>query len=685
MFGNNKTRTAYWNDTLSNWFTKFDTLFRLQRNLNGLLFAPGADISIAVCRFALFYATLQSLLYLDGAFVMLLSRTTFNSPFIWTADLTGPGYYELWLTRITGTPWVPKGLVKLFFASAPPAPDVMYTLVGIAYASTIAAMFGFLTRLSAPISVLSVLLVSSIFTSWGAYWSHGFNVVHLAGLAFMFARSGDRLSIDAAIRRIWSRSAKVSVRQPNHYRWPVLIGELSIHLFLFAAFWSKFTNGGGIDWALSDNLRNSLAVTWGTYRSSPPLVIDFVIAHLWVFRFVGLAQLFMQGVTIFSCLLIHRPIWRAIVGGLFMSLEILGLGVLFEFWHWNWMPLVAFSIDWDRLVQWIALRLGYKRKLVAAYSSIVLQENLERQLLKRSFAAKLLAGYLAVFLAYYVANFVFQLGEKHLNYPFSSMAFFSENRALRPYKQAADWSEFRGRISLFEHDKVNALQLAHVPSGLGELSRAQSTVDRLSAMQSIVNTSNTGYGWCLAKAELDNRQRWKPEYSSLRSVDYERICSHSIAPSDLRRVELFRSVSVVPARPESPLPMIDVHKALVGVYNEGQVATIGVSDYLDPATDRWYIRVEPRGLDIQSMTVLFRNNVNFSRHYRELPNPLELKGSWIGQDYLLDESEHRAAALWTFIRVTDRKLGELTFWGPILYPYARGKNAVKVHGKPIGH
>ncbi len=609
---------------------------------------------------------------------MRFSASTFNDLFIWNADIRQIFYYERHLARMDGAPWIPKGLVKLFFASAPPTPATMYALTTVAYVSTIAAMVGLMTRIAAPVSVLSVLLVSSIFTSWGAYWSHGFNVVHLAGLAFMFGRSGDKLSIDAAIARMFGRKLAPPSAHDGVYRWPVMAGELAVHLFLFGAFWSKMMNGGGIMWALSDNLRNSLAVTWGLYRSYPPLIIDIVITHLWAFRFIGLAQLFMQGVTIISCLLIRYPIWRALIGGLVLALEILGLGVLFEFWHWNWVPLIAFSIDWDRLAAWMGRRMGGGKAVAAMADTLVAPAA------AAGWRGRLLGAYLGVFFIYNIANFVFQLGEKHLNYPFSSMAFFSENRALRPFRQSSDWSEMRGMVRVFVKGQEKPLDLAHIPAGLGELSRAQTADARRGAMQSIVATSNTGHAWCLSKEALAATSRWRPEYSNLRGDAYGAICGQVVAPESLQRVELRRTVSVVPARPEQPLPMRDVHEGLIGLHENGETATLGVSEHIDPQTRRWYVSVEPVGLDIETIDVLTRFNVNSNRHYRDLPGPQPVKGEWSGKSFVFDESEHGVKAYWTLIRVKDRRLGELLFWGPVVYPYVRGNDAVRLFGKPLG-
>jgi hypothetical protein len=552
----------------------FDLLKKTKFSAQTLPFTPGASLSVSICRIALCYSMLQSLLYLDGAFVMRFSATTFDSPWLWDADIRQIHYYEAWLTRVSASTWVPKGLVKIFFSAGPPLPQTMYAIVTVAYVSVLSAMIGFCTRLAMPIAVLSVLLVSSIFTSWGAYWSHSFNVVHLAGLAFMFGRSGDRLSVDALIARLFGGSKVAQRDAAGQYRWPVVFGELAVHMFLFAAFWSKYNNGGGIWWALSDNLRNSLAVTWGVYRSHPPLIIDFVMSHMWAFRFVGLAQLFMQSTTVISCALIRYPMRRACIGGLFMALEILGLAVLFEFYQWLWVPLIAFSIDWDRLWLWLKQRLAGIRLQDAA------PPEAQRSPAPSARSRLALQVYMTLFFGYYIANFVFQLGERHLNYPFSSMAFFSGNRALTPYWKSADWTEFRGLVLLKEKESKVPLDLDHIPSGVGELWRAQTAQARVDALKAIVNTSDLGQSWCLSEMELKDRGLWKPEYGSLRGQEYEVACSYTVPKGNLERVELRFAASVVPAFPAQPLPMRDPHSGLLGIYENGRISALGVTSHM---------------------------------------------------------------------------------------------------------
>jgi hypothetical protein len=180
------------------------------------------------------------------------------------------------------------------------------------------------------------------------------------------------------------------------------------------------------------------------------------------------------------------------------------------------------------------------------------------------------------------------------------------------------------------------------------------------------------------------RGRWKEEYAYLRGASYETICSHVIPPENLGRIELYASLSVVPAAPEPPLPMVDMHLGLVGIREGERTITIGVSEHLDPETRRWWIDLEAKGFEPESIKLIARENPNANRHYRDLPPAREVKGTWKGHQFMLDESEHREVALWTLVQVEDDNLGEMTFFGPILYPYDRHDRRVSQYGKPFG-
>lgn len=290
---------------------------------SNLLFYDKGQFNIAICRMAMALALFHSLV-----------------------GETSGGNYVYWSSLMVNVEWIPKGLAKVFFPDAMPEVSTFQTIYMMAIVSISMMFLGLFSRISAVVATLTTLICISVYWSPYPYWSHASNVVLLAALAFMLGRSGDRLSIDSLIRKVFKRPDPV-LRNKGMYWWPVLLAELATHLFMFGAFYSKFTNGDGIWWAWSDNLRNSIGVTWGLYRFEPVGVAEFLVSAPWAYKTAGTLQLIAQSTTIFAIFFVRRPILRAIIGGGFFMIEIIGLGRVFEFWHPAWMMLCLLSIDFE--------------------------------------------------------------------------------------------------------------------------------------------------------------------------------------------------------------------------------------------------------------------------------------------------------------------------------------------------
>jgi hypothetical protein len=114
-----------------------------------------------------------------------------------------------------------------------------------------------------------------------------------------------------------------------------------------------------------------------------------------------------------------------------------------------------------------------------------------------------------------------------------------------------------------------------------------------------------------------------------------------------------------------------------------RVFSTGVTSHIDPETRRWYFEIEGRNLDILEKTVVARSDVNLNRDWRAMPDPVELKGEWRGNRFILDESEHTDRSVWPLIKIVDRHFGPLTFHAIDMYPHNRGYLAVSRHGKPL--
>src|SRR6185295_11037035 len=124
-----------------------------------------------------------------------------------------------------------------------------------------ALMFvGLFSRTSTVVSFVASLALTSASFSSNATWSHQYNVVFLAQLAFLGARGGDTLSIDALIRRL---RGLPPIDVPRGYQWSSRLVQLAVALMFAGAAFHKILHGHfTLRWALSDNLRHQLLVNY---------------------------------------------------------------------------------------------------------------------------------------------------------------------------------------------------------------------------------------------------------------------------------------------------------------------------------------------------------------------------------------------------------------------------------------
>ncbi|RJG05270.1 hypothetical protein D3870_03875 [Noviherbaspirillum cavernae] len=534
--------------------------------------------------------------------------------------------------------WVPKGLAKIFVA--PPNQDFVINLFHLSQFFCITMFLGVFTRTSAVIAAVSATLYASLIASFGPYWSHGFNVQLLAALSFMFGRSGDVLSVDAVVRRFRALPSPLK-KHDGEYWWPVLFAELSTHMFMFGAFYQKFTLGNGVWWAWSDNLRNSLAVSWGLARFNPPELVLWVANNPWLYKTAGTLQLIAQFSTIFCLFLVRHPVLRLVIGGMFFFLEIVGLTRLFEFWHPFWVPLCLLSVDWEWLYGKITGKIGRpvstQRGYLVMGAFLMAVQKRALDVVDNIGSRYRLAVYafMALFFGYYAANIIWKLGEKHLNYPFSSMAFFSENRALAPYSKPNYFPIYRGWIEVETVDGKK-LEPSMIPSPVVNPILISS---RDASAQQQLHVS----GKLLLKNAF-----WmnSPQLSSSSEIGSYRTYSQIVA---------------VPPRPRPALPMVVLHSGLTSISDKLGFRGVTPSLTWDEASKQYFITVEAFGFRDPSFKILARKNV---REEPQEVDPKELAGAWRGNRFFIKHTGD-GAFLYTLIEVADKALGVTeTYAGP---------------------
>jgi hypothetical protein len=354
-------------------------------------FAEGGRMSAAIVRMALATAVLLTLQRLGT---------------LSTVQIPGPP--ELYR---------PVGIWMLFGYLVPPA-GVVTALWGLAIGATILMLVGLSSRASTAISfVASLALVSASFSS-SASWSHQYNVVFLAQLAFLGARGGDVLSLDALIRR---RRGLPLHDVPRGYQWSLRLVQLAVALmFVGAAFHKMLHAQFTLRWALSDNLRHQLLVRFDLAGLPRPPLVDWIVAEAWRYRTLAVLNLISQAAPILACIFVRRPLIRAL-GGAFFALETLALGHVVDLWNLHWLPLVAVFIDWERLLGRVtaAARLAGPPATPPGWSP-----------------PRAARRFVVAFVVYDVITAVVPTLDQRLNtYPFSGFPMFATVRARPPYDQ----------------------------------------------------------------------------------------------------------------------------------------------------------------------------------------------------------------------------------------------------------
>jgi hypothetical protein len=370
-------------------------------------FRPGGQLSIGVCRIFIFCGVLHALLWT-----------------IWRIFRGGsPKQFVRYIEEVT---FIPKGLVRIWPGDAPNEVSI-YILTAVALISTVMSVIGLFTRAAMPVSVLTSLFLASLWWSSTFSWSHPRVVIFLAALAFMFARADASLSLDILVRR----SARHKSTDPETFDlwWPTLSAQLTTTLFIFSAGFTKLMAADFTpDWALSDNMRNSIANAWMTAAETPPAYIVAITESPVLYKTIGLVHLFSQFLPALAVFSTRKPVLR-LAEGLIFAFSVLGLRIVMgpAHWYWQWLFLVPLFIDWDY----------FRTRWVSRRGQNVVIPQCGRSPGQLQFLAVLF--FVSVFTAYQAASVIFNLQQTHRIYPFSSARFYADIKALKPYHLHLPW------------------------------------------------------------------------------------------------------------------------------------------------------------------------------------------------------------------------------------------------------
>lgn len=318
--------------------------------------------------------------------------------------------------HIPGPPelYRPVGIWMMLGHLVPPA-GLITALWVAAVGATLLMLVGLWSRASAAVSLVCALALTSASFASSQSWSHQYNVVFLAQLAFLGARGGDALSLDAVIRR---RRGLPPLDVPRGYQWSLRLVQLAVALMFAGAAFHKLLHGHfTLRWALSDNLRHQLLVRYDLAGLPRPAVADWLIDDVWRFRTAAVLNLISQASPILACIFVRRPLVRALAGGFFV-LEIIALGLVVDLWNPHWLPLAAVFVDWERLGAAVA------RRPVPAPPAV--PDGWSPPRATRRFVI--------AFVVYDAVTAIVPTLDQRLNtYPFSAFPMFATVRARAPY------------------------------------------------------------------------------------------------------------------------------------------------------------------------------------------------------------------------------------------------------------
>lgn len=227
-----------------------------------------------------------------------------------------------------------------------PPPLLVKALFVIAWTSTALMLVGLFSRASHAVSCVTGILLAALSFATSPSWSHQYNVVFLASMAFLGARGGDTLSLDALLRR---RRGLPPINRAAAYQWTIRLVQLVVALMFAGACFHKFLHAHfTLRWALSDNLRHQLLVKYDLAGLPRPPVANWIIDDPWRYRTAAVLNLISQAMPLAAVFLMKRPVLRALAGSFFV-IETIALALVVDLWNPHWLPLFAVFIDWDRL------------------------------------------------------------------------------------------------------------------------------------------------------------------------------------------------------------------------------------------------------------------------------------------------------------------------------------------------
>lgn len=317
--------------------------------------------------------------------------------------------------------YFPKGVLA-FLGETAPSIETIDVWMFLQFWSAIFLVIGLFSRITLLVNFICNLLLISLSESFSVSWSHGFNMNLLAQMPFIFAPAGRLLSIDFLINR-YIRKKTVEYSVNAIYLWMTNFGIVTI--FFNAFFWKLFTTrkSFSFDWAFSDNFRNQIIIRYSYLGEDIPAYLNYIVNNEWAWQSVAFLNLMFQALPFLSLFFFKKPIWRLILGSLFVFEE-LGLMVVMQLYDYQWIPLILLFVDWDYF-------LGIKANFQVTFNRF---EKLKNILVNFLYVTYIAAYLILCFNVFYFINGKLVNSKNGINsYPFSSYTMYSSLLSKNEY------------------------------------------------------------------------------------------------------------------------------------------------------------------------------------------------------------------------------------------------------------
>ena len=329
--------------------------------------------------------------------------------------------YMKYLDNADLSKYDPVGMLQFLFISSTPSAELLNGLVLFGYGASVLMVLGVFSRLSTICAVVSGWMLVSLEYSWGVPWSHGYNINYLALFCTMFLPVGQFLSLDLVI---FPRITRKIYRLIPNNGWAVFMAVGLVSLMYFNAFFYKILTGRGLNWALTDSLRNYIIERYLIYfHTDIPVHLQWVVDNEWAWKGLALGNLLVQGVAIFGIFCFHRPWLRLLLGLLFM-METLGLGVVMGLWNYKWLLIFVLYVDWDFFLKQLSPRLAQ----IQSKSFLISTKKLKSRYI-------VITTIVLVFQVVVAFDVTYKVERTLKPYPFSGFPMFRSVNCKKPYDQ----------------------------------------------------------------------------------------------------------------------------------------------------------------------------------------------------------------------------------------------------------